>query len=58
MAEDKKQTGRGNDFGVPRVPGLGHVEADTRPIVNQELNQANEKRVTNIPHPGLRAPGN
>jgi len=56
--QDNTQTGRGNDFGVDQVPGLGHPQASSRPIENAELNQANPKRTTEVPHPGLRAPNN
>ena len=56
MAENKTQTGRGNDFGIVRRGSPGHPEASSQPIVNQEMTPANVKQRTEVPHPGVRSP--
>lgn len=56
FTQDNTQMGRGNTFGVEQPAGLGHPEAESRPIVNAELAHVNQKLVTVMPHPGIRHP--
>jgi len=54
--ENTTQTGRGNTFGQERSQGLGHPDAETKPVMTQS--KSNPVRVTEVPNPGIIAPHN